>query len=122
MSSIGTSTSSARTATRGECDTCVCSGGGGGGGDCSGRSSDCGGDVGDGGCFGGGGGGGGDGGGGGGGGRGGESSGGAGGIGGNVGISFFFRRVVGSDWTTGATPVSFALARVSMPISNKSLI
>ena len=33
--------------------------------------------------------------------------------------SLFFRRVGGSDWTTGATPVSFALARVSMPISKK---
>ena len=33
--------------------------------------------------------------------------------------SLFFRRVGGSDWTTGATPVSFAFARVSMPISKK---
>ena len=34
---------------------------------------------------------------------------------------FFFRRVGGSGWTTGATPVSFARLRVNMPMKGERI-
>ena len=40
-------------------------------------------------------------------------------VGGRSSGGFFFRRVGGSGWITGATPVSFARLRVNIPITGR---